>query len=666
MAELEELKQRVKIVDYLQNKGHTIKKVGSNYGVSPCPLCNKGDNHFRINSSTNLYNSFNGCTTGGSIIDLIKQLENKTEAEAIKELYILAGEDYEQQKQEYLQGNKQVQTPTKQNENNTQNNITPEEQKAKVKQYIDTNYTLEAEQQAIKVLSSRGIEKELISKYKIFIGKDMMNNNRIIIPILENGEYTAYIGRAIDNTNKYKYINSKGKMTAFNIDYIKQQPGTDKTIYICEGVFDALSLEQAGVKAIAINSVQQYNNTFISKVKSHIQTASQYIYILSLDNDAPGQENTKKIIQELAKLKITSKILTIPEQYKDVNEWYIASNKGEFNRAIKQNIKDIELQQEQLTEEEETKKIDYNNKTVASYIGNSFLTDIRKASKYKEKTTGFKELDKAIDGVFPGLYVLGAISSLGKTTLLHQIADQMASTGEKVIYFSLEQGQFELVAKSISRQTLINTKKTQYKTALQVMREETPSQLTIEAVKQYGKTAENIIIEEGNFKTTVDSIREYIKDYMETTGNTPNVFVDYLQILSPTNDRLSDKQQIDRNVTELKRISKDFDIPIFVICSFNRENYTNKVDYVSFKESGGIEYTADVVLGLQLTIIDELSASTNKEDIKEKLNIAKSQIPREITLVGLKNRSGHPYFKIKYKFYAPANYFEEVGEVEYR
>lgn len=663
MAELEELKQRVKIVDYLQSKGHTIKKVGSNYGVSPCPLCNKGDNHFRINPSTNLYNSFNGCTTGGSIIDLIKQLENKTEAEAIKELYILAGEDYEQQKQEYLQGNKQVQTPTKQNENTTQNNIIPEEQKAKVKQYIDTNYTPEAEQQAIKVLSSRGIEKEIISKYKIFIGKDMMNNNRIIIPILENGEYTAYIGRAIDNTNKYKYINSKGKMTAFNIDYIKQQPGTDKTIYICEGVFDALSLEQAGVKAIAINSVQQYNNTFISKVKSHIQTASQYTYILSLDNDAPGQENTKKIIQELAKLKITSKILTIPEQYKDVNEWYIASNKEEFNRAIKQNIKDIEIQQEQLTEEEETKKIDYNNKTVASYIGNSFLTDITKTSKYRKKTTGFKELDKAINGVFPGLYVLGAISSLGKTTLLHQIADQMASTGEKVIYFSLEQSQFELVAKSISRNTF-DIDPIEYKSNIEIMREETPSTLTIEAVKQYSTTAENIIIEEGNFKTSVDNIREYVKNYIETTGNTPNVFVDYLQILTPTNDRLSDKQQVDRNVSELKRISRDFDIPIFVICSFNRTNYNEKVDFTSFKESGGIEYTADVVLGLQYKIITD--KSDNDTISRDVINAEKSKGQREITLVGLKNRNGRPYFKINYTFIPRANYFEEVGEVEYK
>lgn len=663
MAELEELKQRVKIVDYLQSKGHNIKKVGSNYGVSPCPLCNKGDNHFRINPSTNLYNSFNGCTTGGSIIDLIKQLENKTEAEAIKELYILAGEDYEQQKQEYLQGNKQVQTPTRQNENTTQNNIISEEQKAKVKQYIDTNYTPEAEQQAIKVLSSRGIEKEIISKYKIFIGKDMMNNNRIIIPILENGEYTAYIGRAIDNTNKYKYINSKGKMTAFNIDYIKQQPGTDKTIYICEGVFDALSLEQAGVKAIAINSVQQYNNTFISKVKSHIQTASQYTYILSLDNDAPGQENTKKIIQELAKLKITSKMLIIPEQYKDVNEWYIASNKGEFNRAIKQNIKDIELQQEQLTEEEETKKIDYNNKTVASYIGSSFLTDITKTSKYRKKTTGFKELDKAINGVFPGLYVLGAISSLGKTTLLHQIADQMASTGEKVIYFSLEQSQFELVAKSISRNTF-DIDPIEYKSNIEIMREETPSTLTIEAVKQYSTTAENIIIEEGNFKTSVDNIREYVKNYIETTGNTPNVFVDYLQILTPTNDRISDKQQVDRNVSELKRISRDFDIPIFVICSFNRTNYNEKVDFTSFKESGGIEYTADVVLGLQYKIITD--KSDNDTISRDVINAEKSKGRREITLVGLKNRNGRPYFKINYTFIPRANYFEEVGEVEYR
>lgn len=49
---------------------------------------------------------------------------------------------------------------------------------------------------------------------------------------------------------------------------------------------------------------------------------------------------------------------------------------------------------------------------------------------------------------------MGAISSLGKTTLILQIADQIAQNGKDVLIFSLEMAKAELMAKSISRHTL--------------------------------------------------------------------------------------------------------------------------------------------------------------------------------------------------------------------
>ena len=51
----------------------------------------------------------------------------------------------------------------------------------------------------------------------------------------------------------------------------------------------------------------------------------------------------------------------------------------------------------------------------------------------------------------------------------------------------------------------------------------------------------------------------------------------------------------------------------------------------SFKESGDIEYSADVLLGLQLK-----GVGTDKFDVNE----AKREVPRDIELVVLKNRNG--------------------------
>ena len=69
--------------------------------------------------------------------------------------------------------------------------------------------------------------------------------------------------------------------------------------------------------------------------------------------------------------------------------------------------------------------------------------------------TGFKKLDSVLDGgLYEGLYIVGAISSLGKTTLITQITDQIAQSGTDVLIFSLEMARSELIAKSISRHTL--------------------------------------------------------------------------------------------------------------------------------------------------------------------------------------------------------------------
>ena len=61
--------------------------------------------------------------------------------------------------------------------------------------------------------------------------------------------------------------------------------------------------------------------------------------------------------------------------------------------------------------------------------------------------TGFNYLDDLLDcGLFSGLYIIGAISSLGKTNFCVQIMDNIAQAGHDVIFFSLEMAAEELIA----------------------------------------------------------------------------------------------------------------------------------------------------------------------------------------------------------------------------
>ena len=51
--------------------------------------------------------------------------------------------------------------------------------------------------------------------------------------------------------------------------------------------------------------------------------------------------------------------------------------------------------------------------------------------------------------------------------------------------------------------------------------------------------------------------------HKKITGESPVVIIDYLQILAPYSERATDKQNTDKAVMELKRISRDYKIPCY-------------------------------------------------------------------------------------------------------
>lgn len=665
MDEIEEVKNKIDLLGYIRNTYDLGKETKSSGGYlfKNCPMCNStssksGDaGHFYINPNTNSYSSFSGCCKGGSIIDFLMEFYKVDKKEAIDKAKDIAGI-------RRSGGNNQMNNNTKPNTNSQSNKQEEARKEAEKKEFIRnqkkqfivdnlTKQSPENKQKVYEYLASRGISKEIGDKYHLFISNEVYEDknigtegtSRIVVPIYYDNEPISYVARALTEVEgRVKALNSAGTQIPLNIEYITKelQPGDDKFIYICEGWADALSFEDVGKKAIALHSTQQIN-----KLKEYIEkntfTSSKYTYMLCCDNDEAGHKANSELAEYFTDKNINYHKVSIPKEYKDVNEWYISiGNKDIFKGLLNP----------------------FKNQTVLNYIDDSFLNDIERMKGFKGRSTGFKNLDKEINGVVPGLYVLGAISSLGKTTYITQLADQMASRGEHIIFFSLEQSRFELVAKSISRQTCILNPK-EAKTSLSIMQNTDVADITIKAVEQYQPIAHNTIIVEGNFNINVISIREYVEQYIAFTGIKPVVVLDYLQILRPINDRLTDKQQVDYNVTELKRISRDYDIPIFVICSFNRDNYTTTVDFTSFKESGAIEYSADVVMGLQLKVMEEIQEMKKPtiSQIRNKINDAKNETPRRVELIGLKNRNGKSYFKCNYKYYPAFNYFEEADTI---
>lgn len=79
----------------------------------------------------------------------------------------------------------------------------------------------------------------------------------------------------------------------------------------------------------------------------------------------------------------------------------------------------------------------------------------------------------------------------------------------------------------------------------------------------------------------------------------------------------------------------------------------------AFKESGAIEYSSDVLMGLQPQGLQFAKNNTEKEENRQIIEECKQSSKRYIELVILKNRNGRTGGKVYFKFIPKFNYFEE-------
>ena len=501
---------------------------------------------------------------------------------------------------------------------------------------------------AADYLAFRGISPEVAHRF--WLGFDPKWKSPAAI---ERGKNPPYSPRLIMATSTCSYI---ARDIRPDVDYAKMKEGEvhlfntrdlynadDRPVFITEGEIDAISVIEAGGLATALGSTTNWK----SLVDLLRDKRTNNTLILCLDNDDSGRAATKELAAALQGLNISFIRADIAAGYNDPNE-ALTDDREAFTKAIR------------AAERQTAAKPD----SMADYISRAFDEDVERFKAASIRKTGFPNLDKVAGGIYPGLYVMGAISSLGKTTLIHQIADQMAGAGEHVLFFSLEQSRFEMASKSLARITAYRNIRSAV-SSLDIRK----GNITLavqEAQKVYAKMiAPRMSIIEGNFNCNISFIGDYVARYIKKNGRKPVVIVDYLQIL----DGLGDQKQttrdlVDTNVRELKRMSRNHDIPVIVISSLNRTNYLAPVDFESFKESGGIEYTADVVWGLQLDAMNDPIFDKDKH-IKEKREIvrnAKAETPRKIQLLCLKNRYGISSYTADFLYYPANDYFKPAGQ----
>lgn len=467
----------------------------------------------------------------------------------------------------------------------------------------------------------------------------------------------SYIARNIDTPkaperkNRYR---KKGASLLFNSRALY---AAGKPVFIVEGELDALSIIEAGGQAVALGSTSNYKKLLERLGKDKPART----LILALDADPEGRKAEDTLAEGLESLQASFYRYNPYGAAKDANEALTLDRDG-FIAEVKaaERAQEVELQAMA-----DAAKAEYMKASAAGHI-QDFLDGITESANTPAISTGFGNLDAILDGgLYEGLYVLGAISSLGKTTLMLQLADNLAQQGQDVLIFSLEMARSELMAKSISRLTyLLAENQADAKTTRGITAgaryanySKAEKALIGKAIAKYKEYAPHVFITEGMADVGVTKVREAVQKHITITGNKPVLCLDYLQILTPHDARASDKQNVDRNVTELKRISRDFKIPVIAISSFNRDSYKTgganqgRVSMENFKESGCIEYSADVLIGLEF-------AGAGAKDYDERTE--KKADPRQIRLVVLKARNSKPWETCRYDYYPLFNYYSEA------
>lgn len=466
--------------------------------------------------------------------------------------------------------------------------------------------------------------------------------NSIIIPYGQDGYYVQRALNPIEKHDRYRF--PIGQVRVYNAEALKEC----KTVFIVEGQFDALSImQESGVGAVATSASQtQLIVKTLQKFKEQDPTINPTI-ILSMDNDRAGQKANRALQRDLEAHGFTCYVNPVNGDYKDANEFLVKDREG-----FRQKLQHVINQPDNWLDK--------------------YYADIKQRHDYPDNIpTGFKNLDDELDGgLQPKLYVLGAVSSLGKTTFALNVADNLAKQGRHVFFFSMESSKREVTDKLLSRASCLSNghKWTQLQVSRGAWLNNAEDKEEFDGLfKAFSRYQRFLHIYDNRVKAS--QVKDLVNGWLDNHPDEkkPLVVVDYLQILQAEQDNVTDKAKVTDSVSVLSELTKQAEVPVLVISSLNRASYWQDVSFESFKESGEIEYSADVMLGLEFAHREEyitVQKNGHVELNKEKFDQRKQEVPRRVEMVILKNRTGKTGGHIFFKYNAMFNSYQACTEKE--
>ncbi len=410
---------------------------------------------------------------------------------------------------------------------------------------------------------------------------------RIVFPITDpQGQVVDLLGMAVtDEQPRYKSVSGSLSL-AFNAPIL----GQSDVIFICDGIVDALLLLQQGYPAIGLPGIRNFNPGWAQAFKN------KDVFVVLEQSDVARRYGERIAAALSHQAREVFRVL-LPEGVRSVSHLFVAA---EHPAEVLAAIVNQALQEGSYGRF----RRDLNNIS-------TFLQEFTRRHSGQEGgiSTGFKELDDLLLGGFhEGLYIIAGPPAVGKTTLLKQLADQVAQGGHPVLYVSLEMSAFELWCKSIARLAGVPVGAVLTGTA--------DEELIRRAAKEYEAVAANLWTVEGTDHTTIEQINEYIDQTFNERGENPVVFIDYLQRLPPVIPVADRQAAYSQVVLLLKRLSRQHGCAVVAAFSTRHAGAEDGSDV--FDENEEIAHTADVVAVLGR---DRLQVVKNRNGVTDTVRL---------------------------------------------
>ncbi len=216
--------------------------------------------------------------------------------------------------------------------------------------------------------------------------------------------------------------------------------------------------------------------------------------------------------------------------------------------------------------------------------------------------TALRPLDHLLGGLRPGsLTLLGGPPGTGKTNLSTQFAESAARAGYSAVYVTLENSAAQLVLRGLCRGAGLDSM-----LAERGLLPRTSLPKLAEAAAHYRREIlPRLVLVDDGARTTFDSIRRVAAQLRQRFDRPLLIAIDYLQRFAALHATGYDslRADVDATTTSLRDLARDLEAAVLAVVSLARSGYertsngrSKQPDLFHLKESGALEYDADVVM----------------------------------------------------------------------